>query len=61
MKLIGDANHVVILNDTLSLIVTNSTNEINATLSVPSNLAIEKYATFIAKPQYRYDSKCNCN
>ena len=37
---------VEILNDTLSLIVTNSTNEINATLSVPSNLAIEKYATF---------------
>ena len=37
---------VEILNDTLSLIVTNSTNEINATLSVPSNLTIEKYATF---------------
>ena len=37
---------VEILNNTLSLIVTNSTNEINATLSIPNNLAIEKYATF---------------
>ena len=40
------AHDVEILNNTLNLTVTNSTGEINATISVPNNLAIEKYATF---------------
>ena len=38
--------NVEILNDTLSLTVINSTHEINATRSIPNNLAIQKYATF---------------
>ena len=40
------AHDVEILNDTLSLTVTNSTNEINATISISNNTVIEKYATF---------------